>query len=210
MGREPDTDNAASGWNAIAGALGAVYTGQEPKHYGTLRPYALGGRDPIRGISIYRAGPPDHWHYVTYGFSELFEKEARRARSCESSGERCFPAHSPVGTIRVAGRRARITHRHRPIGAGPPNLRAVPRAPPWRCRPGWRGRVAAASRPPAEAVRRAGGARTTGPPARPRARGSGGSAAAARCATGRPRALHCPPRQRRRSTPVARGSRAQA
>lgn len=69
-------DVAAPGWDAIDGALDALYPGQEPAHFGTTIKYALGGPDPLDGISVYRAGPPDHWHYVTYGFSELYVKES--------------------------------------------------------------------------------------------------------------------------------------
>ena len=36
----------------------------------------LGGNDPLDGISVYTAKEPiEHWHFVTYGFSELYEKE---------------------------------------------------------------------------------------------------------------------------------------
>lgn len=67
----------ASGWNAIEGAMVKLYNEQEPKHYGTMIPYALGGQDPLDGISVYKACKPlPHWHFVTYGFSELYEKES--------------------------------------------------------------------------------------------------------------------------------------
>jgi len=45
-----------------------------PKHYGTLINWKLGGNDPLEGISIYDGG--DYWHFVTYGLSELYEKES--------------------------------------------------------------------------------------------------------------------------------------
>lgn len=36
----------------------------------------LGGQDPLDGLSAYKAEPPSpHWHIVTFGFSELYEKE---------------------------------------------------------------------------------------------------------------------------------------
>ena len=55
----------------------AVYGEQEPKHYGTIIKYSLGGPDPIDGVSVYEhAGPPAHWHYVSYGLSELYRKES--------------------------------------------------------------------------------------------------------------------------------------
>ena len=62
------------GWNAITEAFEKIYPGQEePKHYGVLIPWSLGGKDPLDGISIYDGG--DYWHFVTYGLSELYEKE---------------------------------------------------------------------------------------------------------------------------------------
>ena len=63
------------GWAAIDAALEPLYKGQEPLHFGTAIPYSLGGPDPIHGISAYRRSDPDHWHIVTYGFTELWQKE---------------------------------------------------------------------------------------------------------------------------------------
>ncbi|KUF35786.1 MULTISPECIES: suppressor of fused domain protein [Lysinibacillus] len=66
----------AVGWDAIDQALRQVYSEQEPMHYGTMIPYSLGGQDPLDGISAYKSETPiPHWHFVTYGFSELYEKE---------------------------------------------------------------------------------------------------------------------------------------
>lgn len=65
----------APGWDAIDAALAPLYGGQEPHHFGTLIKWSLGGNDPIDGISAYRRDEPvPHWHFVTYGFSELYEK----------------------------------------------------------------------------------------------------------------------------------------
>ena len=37
----------------------------------------LGGQDPLDGLSAYKAESPfPHWHIVTFGFSELYEKES--------------------------------------------------------------------------------------------------------------------------------------
>lgn len=64
------------GWDAIDTALQSLYAGQEPKHYGNLIAYELGGPNPLRGISAYRRETPrPHWHFVTYGFSELYKKK---------------------------------------------------------------------------------------------------------------------------------------
>src|SRR5690348_11132391 len=70
-------DGEAPGWDAITAALQALYNGQKDFHYSTAVPYALGGRDPLPGISVYKSdGSQPHWHYVTYGFSELWQKES--------------------------------------------------------------------------------------------------------------------------------------
>jgi suppressor of fused len=71
-----DNDPCAVGWKAIDAALKALYGDREPKHYGTILPAFLGGNDPLDGISAYKnLEPLPHFHYVTYGFSELYEKE---------------------------------------------------------------------------------------------------------------------------------------
>ncbi|MEZ5939978.1 MAG: suppressor of fused domain protein [Planctomycetaceae bacterium] len=65
------------GWIAINDALEPIYGTQEPKHWGTILSYRLGGNDPIHGISAYRSQHvTDHLHYITYGFSELWDKES--------------------------------------------------------------------------------------------------------------------------------------
>ena len=65
-----------SGWDAIEKRCHEVYPDQlKPKHYGTIISWALGGNDPLEGISIYDGG--DYWHFVTYGLSELYEKVSK-------------------------------------------------------------------------------------------------------------------------------------
>lgn len=65
----------AQGWDAITEECERVYPNQKnPKHYGTLISYRLGGKDPLDGISVYDGD--DYWHFVTYGLSELYEKES--------------------------------------------------------------------------------------------------------------------------------------
>ncbi len=62
------------GWKAIEDEFLKIYQGQtDPKHYGTLIPWSLGGNDPLDGISIYDGG--EYYHFVTFGLSELYEKE---------------------------------------------------------------------------------------------------------------------------------------
>lgn len=65
----------ASGWDAISELCDKVYPNQKnPKHYGTIVSWQLGGNDPLQGISVYDSG--DYWHFITYGLSELYEKKS--------------------------------------------------------------------------------------------------------------------------------------
>lgn len=69
-------EESTVGRDAIDHALTTIYGEQEPAHFGTLLSYALGGNDPLDGISVYKSETPvPHWHFVTYGFSELYDKE---------------------------------------------------------------------------------------------------------------------------------------
>lgn len=53
----------AQGWDAITKECERIYPNQtNPKHYGTLINWKLGGNDPLEGISIYDGG--DYWHFV--------------------------------------------------------------------------------------------------------------------------------------------------
>lgn len=73
---EADDEYPAPGWDAIDQALLPIYGDQEPLHYASVPKFILGGSDPLDGISIYRAERPiPHWHWATYGFTELYEKE---------------------------------------------------------------------------------------------------------------------------------------
>lgn len=71
---EPDEVNT-QGWDAITAECDRIYPDQpNPKHYHPNIPYALGGNCPLDGISVYDGG--NCWHFVTYGLSELYEKES--------------------------------------------------------------------------------------------------------------------------------------
>ena len=65
-----------SGWDAITLECERVYPEQkDPIHYGTLIDWKFGGKDPLEGISVYDGG--DYWHFVTYGLTELYDKESK-------------------------------------------------------------------------------------------------------------------------------------
>lgn len=67
------------GFDAIANRLKELYPEPQKEivYYGTMIPYRLGGDDPLDGVQIWASGHSGpHWHYVTYGFTELYEKES--------------------------------------------------------------------------------------------------------------------------------------
>lgn len=67
--------NTTSGFDGITAECERIYpTQKNPIHYGTIIGWRVGGSDPLDGISIYDAG--DAWHFVTYGLTELYEKES--------------------------------------------------------------------------------------------------------------------------------------
>ena len=70
-------DDAAPGWDAIDVQLRKVYGDLEPKHWGSVPKFMIGGKDPIDGISVYpsQQGGIKHLHYCTYGYSSLYYDE---------------------------------------------------------------------------------------------------------------------------------------
>ncbi|MFN0292600.1 suppressor of fused domain protein [Pedobacter helvus] len=71
-------EDDAVGWLSIDAELEKIYPNQEPKHFGTLIKYMLGGEDPLDGISVYESNAQEpHYHMVSYGFSELYYDEEK-------------------------------------------------------------------------------------------------------------------------------------
>jgi suppressor of fused-like protein len=75
-GHHHPTPGSVPGWEAITAAADRVHPDQEPLHWGTIVRWRAGGPDPLDGISAYRVSDPPHWHYVSYGLSELYKKES--------------------------------------------------------------------------------------------------------------------------------------
>ncbi len=69
---QPDPASTSPGWDAISEAMRSVHGPQEPRHWGDVTARLLGPAR-IDGLSAYDAG--DHWHFVTLGLSEIWEKE---------------------------------------------------------------------------------------------------------------------------------------
>lgn len=83
--RYGNLDVATPGWDALNASLEELYGDQEPKHWGTIVRYTMGGKDPIDGISAYECrggsmaarGLPavDHLHFCTFGYTSLYYDE---------------------------------------------------------------------------------------------------------------------------------------
>lgn len=98
-----DPDPGTPGWDAINEALAALYPGQAPRHFGAALPWTLGGDTPLDGISVYRSElPRPHWHYVTFGFSELFGKQSDDPDVSGFGFELTFRLAVPAGTTTAA------------------------------------------------------------------------------------------------------------
>lgn len=63
-----------SGFDAIEKRFKKLYPNQEEIHFHAVVSSRLGGEDPLDGISIFRG--EGYYHFVTFGFSELYEKES--------------------------------------------------------------------------------------------------------------------------------------
>lgn len=72
----PEDVELGPGVDAINYRLESIYGIQEPQHWGTLMRYVEGGPDPLDGVSAYESADRTHWHYVSYGLSELDEKSS--------------------------------------------------------------------------------------------------------------------------------------
>lgn len=70
-GMTSEQEPAAPGWDAITGVFDTLYPGIEPVHIGYTPGLAFGSG--LQGCSAYRAS--DHWHYITYGLTELWSKD---------------------------------------------------------------------------------------------------------------------------------------
>lgn len=67
------SEDDAPGWLAMDAALEKIYTTQEPRHFGSVIKYMMGGPDPLDGTSIYDSHEQTfHRHVVSYGMSELY------------------------------------------------------------------------------------------------------------------------------------------
>ncbi|MET3806204.1 hypothetical protein ABIB25_003214 [Nakamurella sp. UYEF19] len=86
-GGDDDVDVSAPGWDAIDAALTGLHGAVQPQHVGYDPPPGLSNN--LQGCSAYPAG--GHWHYVTYGLSELYE-----ADEASGDGDEREPGADPL------------------------------------------------------------------------------------------------------------------
>lgn len=66
------------GIQAIDSALQTRYPDMNPIIHAPMSPLAAGGDEPIEMVAVYeREYPVAHWHFITYGFSDLYEKKIK-------------------------------------------------------------------------------------------------------------------------------------
>jgi hypothetical protein len=75
MNAQNKVEENTPGWDAIDKSLQRLYKDQIPQHYAPKVYYSLGGDEPLDGVSVFVDRKNSCYHYVTYGFSELYEKE---------------------------------------------------------------------------------------------------------------------------------------
>ena len=115
-------EDDAVGWDAINAALETLYGKREPRHYGSIVKYAIGGKDPLDGTSIYDCDEQTyHRHLISYGMSELyFDPESAdveysgwgfeftmRIAPCAEDQTRNGAEHEPVWVINLMNNLAR-------------------------------------------------------------------------------------------------------
>lgn len=72
------TEDDAVGWLEIDKEFDRLYPEQEPKHFAPAISYMLGGEHPLDGVSYYESQKQSpHFHFITYGFSELYYDEEK-------------------------------------------------------------------------------------------------------------------------------------
>lgn len=66
----------APGWQAIDSWVGSRFAGQTPHQFTSKAAYDLQSSSPLPGITVWETESPKAWLFVSYGLSELFEKNS--------------------------------------------------------------------------------------------------------------------------------------
>lgn len=67
----------AGSWEFIQKKYDEIYSGKKKVHFGTIRKRNEGGAF-LDGIDVYDVG--EFWHYISFGMSELYEKESENVK----------------------------------------------------------------------------------------------------------------------------------
>lgn len=141
-------ENQSAGWHAIDVSLAKMYPGASAVHFATPVPFALGGSDPLTAVSAYdvsleseqatvstgqtrslsasKAPSEHHWHFVTYGFSELFEKSPSNDAQVSGYGFELTMRLAPNDTRKTANEKSKTRKLTSVSGAAQPCLDACP------------------------------------------------------------------------------------
>jgi len=77
-GEQKEEGASTVGWDAITATFEKFYPGQTaPLHFAPEVLWSRGGLDPLDNINVYDG--KDYFHFVTYGLSELYDKESDNA-----------------------------------------------------------------------------------------------------------------------------------
>lgn len=70
--------DSAPGWEAIDKRLAEIYKGIKARHVPARLHMVAGGDEALYGVSIFKsdAGGQEHYHYISYGLTNLYRDEA--------------------------------------------------------------------------------------------------------------------------------------
>jgi len=86
---------SSPGWKIIDKTLNKIYKNQKPEHFAPEIPMSLGGSDPLDGVSVYYDNENGFYHYITYGLTELHQKESDNKEFSGWGFELTFKLKSP-------------------------------------------------------------------------------------------------------------------
>lgn len=78
----PAGESLTSGRDAISRTLDVLYKGRQPRRYDNPQPASPGRQDPLDAVCVWqRAEPVTHWHYISYGLTDLYDKQSAGSAS---------------------------------------------------------------------------------------------------------------------------------
>lgn len=69
-------DQDITGFDQLSQAVKQLYPNQDGIYYRSIIPAQMGGDSPLEGVEVWESNHQiPHWHYITYGYTELYEKQ---------------------------------------------------------------------------------------------------------------------------------------